>query len=111
MTDQSALNPAPLNPSSTKSRSNPRGYALGLAMLMLCVGSALLLGYSYGLLINLFVLFFALPMLLTHVYQLSRQTLARRGDASIPAANGHVLAASGLSVIGVILGGLLCWLI
>lgn len=96
---------------STKSRSNPRGYALGLAMLMLCVGSALLLGYSYGLLINLFVLFFALPMLLTHVYQLSRQTLARRSNPTIPRANWHRLAASGLSVVGVILDGLLCWLI
>ena len=84
---------------------------MGLAMLMLCVGSALLLGYSYGLLINLFVLFFALPMLLTHVYQLSRQTLARRSNPTIPRANWHRLAASGLSVVGVILGGLLCWLI
>ena len=109
MTDQSPLTPS-THPQAKSSR-NPRGYALGLAVLLLCVGSVVLLGRSYGLLINLFVLFFALPMLLTHVYQLSRQTLARRGDASIPAANGHVLAASGLSVVGVILGGLLCWLI
>jgi hypothetical protein len=90
-------NPQMTHSAQPKSRRNPRGYALGLAVLLLCVGSVLLLGRSYGLLINLFVLFFALPMLLTHVYQLLRQH-----DTS----HWHVLAASGLSVMGVILAGL-----
>lgn len=76
---------------------NPRGYAIGGLIALLCLMS-IFLGRGFSVLILLFVLAFALPMLLTHLFKMAQ---AWRSGQNVPL---HLLAASGLSTLSACIG-------
>lgn len=75
--------------------SLPAATPVGAIVGVLCVVAALALGRGFGLLFILFVLFFALPMWLTHLYFLLKSASPRPWVRLLP---------SSLSLIGVLVG-------